>query len=326
MLKIVRLTFALGCGIAIFICNIFTNNNVLTAKEPTPYAFLSNSLTARSAGLAGSTVSFENDAGGFLINPALLATHQGNNFNATFLKHILDINSGNVSYIYRDEKLGTFAGSVVYTNYGSFDYYDAHGNPTGGSFSANHIALAGSYAGEIGDRLYGGVSAKFIFNQLEKMNGFAFAVDAGLLYKLPDDRTNFGFSILNAGTEMKKMYDVSARIPLDVRLGFNHRLEGLPLNFNLGFNNLNDTGSFFSRFGNINIGGELYFGEYVQVRLGFDNYVRKNLAAEQNKGLTGISTGVGIITNIINVDYSVSIYTSDLFLHRFSINLRIPKE
>ena len=319
MLKINRNVFSLQLIIAIFIVNNFN----ATAKEPTPYAFLSNSLSARSAGLAGAVVSFENDAGGFLINPALLATHQGNNFNATFLKHILDINSGNATYIYQASKLGTFAGSVVYTNYGSFDYYDIHGNPTGGSFTGNHISLAGSYAGEIGERLYGGITAKFIFNQLEKMNGFAFAVDAGLLYKLPDERTNFGFSILNAGTEMKKMYDNSARIPMDVRLGFNHRLQGLPLNFNFGFNNLNDTGDFFKRFGNINIGGELYIGEYVQLRVGFDNYVRKNLAASQNKGLTGVSAGAGIITDIINVDYAISIYTSNLFLHRFGINLKL---
>ena len=319
MLKINRNVFSLQLIIAIFIVNNFN----ATAKEPTSYAFLSNSLSARSAGLAGAVVSFENDAGGFLINPALLATHQGNNFNATFLKHILDINSGNATYIYQDSKLGTFAGSVVYTNYGSFDYYDIYGNPTGGSFTGNHISLAGSYAGEIGERLYGGITAKFIFNQLEKMNGFAFAVDAGLLYKLPDERTNFGFSILNAGTEMKKMYDNSARIPMDVRLGFNHRLQGLPLNFNFGFNNLNDTGDFFKRFGNINIGGELYIGEYVQLRVGFDNYVRKNLAASQNKGLTGVSAGAGIITDIINVDYAISIYTSNLFLHRFGINLKL---
>ena len=318
MLKIIRLIFVLLCGIAIFTSNIWA------AKEPTPYAFLANNLSARSAGLAGAVVAFENDAGGLLINPALIATHQGNNFNATFLKHILDINSGNVSYIYQDCDLGTFAGSVVYTNYGDFNYLDVHGNPAGGSFTGNHLAFAGSYANQIGERLYGGVTAKFIFNQLEKMSGFAFAIDAGLLYKLPDERTNLGLSILNAGTELKKMYDNSSRVPLDVRLGFNHRLRGLPLNFNLGFNNLNDdAGSFFSRFGNVNIGGEFSFGEYVRVRVGFDNYVRKNVAASQNKGLTGISAGVGIITKPINVDYGISIYTSDLILHRFGINLKL---
>ena len=296
----------------------------LNASTPSPYSFLRNGLSARATGLAGTIVSFDEDASGLFINPALIATHSGNNFSAAFLKHVLDINSGNVTYVYKNEELGAFAGSVVYTNFGSFDNYDVQGNPTGGSFSGNLISLAGSYANLLATNLYAGVSGKLIFNQLENMNGFAVAVDAGLLYKLSDARSNIGFSILNAGAELKKIGTERADLPLSVNIGFNHRLRGLPLNFNFGFNHLNqDYGSFFSRFGNINIGGELYFGEYVQVRLGFDNYIRRNIASEQNKGLTGMSAGVGIVTKPINVDYGVSIYTSDFVLHRFGINLKI---
>jgi hypothetical protein len=304
---------------ALFVINI----KLFAAEEPTPYSFLSNSISARSAGLAGAMVSFENDPGGVLVNPALLATHNGNNINVTYLKHILDINSGNITYIYKDSIRGTFAASVIYTNYGSFDYFDAQGNAMGGSFSGNLIALSGSYANNIGERLYGGGSVKLMFNQLEKMSGFAFAVDAGLLYKLDDDRTNIGFSILNAGTEIEKINNRTSHIPLDIRLGFNHRLRGLPLNFNFGFNHLAESGSFFSRFSNINVGGELYIGNYVQIRLGYDNYIRENISSVQNKGLTGLSGGVGVVTDKINIDYGISMYTSDLFLHRFGLNFRI---
>ena len=304
------------------IVGVFTTK--LNASTPSPYSFLRNGLSARATGLAGTVVSFDEDVSGLFINPALIATHSGNNFSTTFLKHVLDINSGNVTYLYQDKELGSFAGSIVYTNFGSFDYYDAQGNPTGGSFSGNLISLAGSYANLLASNLHAGISGKLIFNQLENMDGFAVAIDAGLLYKLADNRTNLGFSILNAGAELKKIGTEKSDLPLSVNIGFNHRLRGLPLNFNLGFNHLNqDYGNFFSRFSNINIGGELYFGEYVQVRLGFDNYIRRNIAAEQNKGLTGISAGIGIVTEIINVDYGISIYTSDLFLHRFSINLKI---
>jgi hypothetical protein len=292
-------------------------------EEPTPYSFLSNNLSARSAGLAGATVSFDYDVAGIYSNPALLGVQQTNNIYMTFLKHLLDINSGNAMYIFKDTTYGKFAASVIYTNYGTFDYYDEFGNPLGGSFSGNLIALSGSYANTITARLYGGATIKLAYNHIEKMNGIAVVVDAGLLYKLDDERTNIGFSILNAGTELKKFNDVSSRIPLDIKLGFNHRLKGLPLNFNFGFNHLGSNEDFFKRFGNINVGGELYLGEYVQVRLGFDNYIRKNLATAQNKGLSGLSAGVGIvIPEILNIDYAVSIYSSDLYLHRFGINFR----
>ena len=312
-----RIIFSLICGFIMI--SFFTLN---AAEEPTPYSFIANSLSARSAGLAGATVSFDNDVAGIYSNPALLGVQQTNNMYLTFLKHLLDINSGNAMYIFEDTTYGKFAASVIYTNYGSFDYYDEFGNPLGGSFSGNLIALSGSYANTIAERLYGGVTLKLAYNHIEKMNGVAVAVDAGLLYKLDDERTNFGFSILNAGTELKKINDVSSRIPLDIKLGFNHRLRGLPLNFNFGFNHLGSQEDFFKRFGNINFGGEIYIGDYVQGRIGFDNYIRKNLATSQNKGLSGLSAGVGIIIpDIINIDYSVSIYSTDLYLHRIGANI-----
>lgn len=295
--------------------------NLYAVEEPTPYSFLSNNISARSAGLAGASVSFDYDVAGIYSNPALLGVQHTNNIYLTFLKHLLDINSGNAMYVFCDTTYGKFAASVIYTSYGSFDYYDELGNPSGGSFTGDLIALSGTYANTIADRLYGGATLKLAYNHIEKINGIAVVVDAGLLYKLSDERTNFGFSILNAGTELKKINNVSSRIPLDVKLGFNHRLRGLPLNFNFGFNHLSSDEDFFKRFGNINIGAELYIGEYVQIRGGFDNYIRKNLATSQNKGLAGLSAGVGIvIPNIINIDYAVSIYSNDLYLHRFGLN------
>jgi len=297
---------------------------LLAAEKPSPYSFLSNAISTRSAGLAGAGVCFDYDGAGTFINPALLATRNVNNINATFLKHLLDINSGNLMYVFKDTTYGTFAASAVYTNYGSFLYYDEYGSATGGSFTGNMVSLNGSYATAIDNRLYGGVTLKLVFNQLESMSGFAVAIDAGLLYKMPDARTNFGFSILNAGTELKKFAKPeSSEIPLDVRLGFNHRLEGLPLCFNFGFNHLATGEKFFSRFGNVNIGGELYFGDYVQVRVGYDNYINKNFSSTQSKGFTGLSAGAGILTEFVNVDYAVSIYSTGLYLHRFGVNFKI---
>ena len=310
--------------ILIIFCGLVIGFFYVNAEEkPTPYSFLSNNLSARSAGLAGATVSFENDVAGIYSNPALLGVQQTNYVYATFLKQLLDINSGNAMYVFKDTCYGKFAASVIYTSYGSFDRYDELGDPLGSSFSGDLIALSGTYANTIAERLYGGATLKLIYNHLEKMNGIAVAVDAGVLYKLDDERTNIGFSILNAGTELKKFNNVSSHIPLDVKLGFNHLLKGLPVNFNFGFNHLATGEKFFQRFGNVNFGGELYISEYVQIRAGFDNYIRKNLATSQNKGLSGISAGVGIIIpDIVNIDYSVSIYSTDLYLHRFGVNIR----
>jgi hypothetical protein len=310
--------------LVILLVILLDNSSVYCSTKPTPYSFLNNAISTRSAGLAGASVCFDYDAAGTFINPALLSIRNSNNINVTFLKHLLDINSGNLFYVLKDSTYGTFAASAIYTNFGTFPYYDEYGNELGNSFTGNLIALNGSFATQIDEHLHGGVTLKLIFNQLESMNGFAIAVDAGLLYKLPDNRTNLGFSILNAGTELKKFAKPeSSEIPLDIRLGFNHRLQGLPLNFNFGFNHLATGEKFFSRFGNVNIGGELYFGDYVQIRIGYDNYISKNFSAAQNKGFTGLAAGAGILTEYLNIDYAISIYSAGLYLHRFGVNFKL---
>ncbi len=309
--------------IVIFILQIHS----LIANETSPYTFLRNSATARITGLAGAVVSLEDDPGSLFFNPATLITSHNRNMNVTFLKHVLDINSGNISYIHHfaDSSLGSLAGSVVFTNYGSFDYIDNKGNPTGGTFTGNLLALQTSYANMIDENFYYGVTGKLIYNSLEHMQGFAAAIDAGLLYKLKDDRSAFGISILNAGTEISSMTNNSYSMPLDIRFGGSHRLRGLPLLFNFNFTHINEVdGNFFSRFKNVAIGGELYFGEWVRVRLGYDSYIRSNVAAEENKGLAGISGGIGVLTDwIMDFDYGLAIYTNDLLVHRFGINFNL---
>jgi len=307
-----------------FIFPLFSSFSTYCSEKPSPYSFLNNALSTRSAGMAGAGVCFDYDFAGSFINPAITATTQRHTINATFLKHLLDINSGNFLYTFEDTTYGTFAASAIYTNYGTFQYYDEYGKELGGTFTGNMISLNGTFATKIDEQLYGGVTLKLIFNQLEQMNGFAVAIDAGLLYKLSDERTNIGFSILNAGSELKKFAKPeSSEIPLDVRLGFNHHLKGLPLNFNFGFNHLATGDKFLKRFSNINIGGELYFGNHVQVRIGYDNYINKNFSSSQNKGFTGLAAGAGIITDWIHVDYAVSIYSQGLYLHRFGVSYKI---
>ncbi len=317
-------------ALVVFVCYyIFVANPVkLLSADSSPYNFLRNITTARATGLSNTIVSLTDDPGTVFVNPASISTVQNKNINFTFLKHVLDINSGNASYIHHfDEPAnGSIAASVIFTNYGSFDYYNTDGDRTGGTFTGNLLALQTSYSNKIDENFYYGVTAKLLYNSLEKMIGVAGAVDFGLLYLLQDGRTNFGFSVLNAGGELKKIGNESNSLPLDIRLGGSHRLRGLPLLFNFNFNHLNEfEKTFFSRFGNFSIGGEFYFGDIVQVRLGYDNYIRKHIASRENKGLSGFSAGLGVVPHnwFMSFDYGLSIYSGDVFLHRLSLNINM---
>ena len=66
-------------------------------------------------------------------------------------------------------------------------------------------------------------------------------------------------------------------------------------------------------------------GKVIQVRLGYDNQIRNLTSAETNKGLTGFSAGVGIVTEDFNFDYGYTGYGSSANLHRFSVSLNVNK-
>ncbi len=294
--------------------------NVLFSQD---YSFmlLRNNMSARAAGLSGSFEAMADDPNTLFFNPAAISTVTKKNFSATFFKHVLDINSGLVTYIRDFEGIGRLAGSVNFTSYGSFDAADKYGNITG-SFSASDLVFGVTYSNELDSNLYWGATAKFVFVTLEKASSVAFAVDAGLIYRIPEKRLNIGFSVLHAGAQISRFGDISESLPLDVRIGLNHALRGLPLLLNVSLHHLADNeDNFFDRFLNFSIGGEFSFGKNVEVRIGYDNSIRQNSAPDFDKKLSGFSGGLGLKFEDFNFDYGLAQISSYAYFHRFSLAL-----
>ncbi|OGU56913.1 MAG: hypothetical protein A2X64_02690 [Ignavibacteria bacterium GWF2_33_9] len=288
------------------------------------FNFLRFAGSARAAGLAGSFVTIENDISSIYYNPATLYSTTDNNFSITYFKHALDINSGNVVYKLPFEwEGGKIAVNAMYTNFGSFDYANSSGDISG-TFSANDLTLGMHYANQIDSNINYGVGVKYIFANVEKYSSSAFACDFGLFYKLQDGRTNLGLSLLNVGSQVTTFNGDFEPLPIDLRIGFNHQLKGMPLLFNASFNHLADkTDTFFQKFKSFSVGGEFSIGNYVQLRLGFDNHIRTVITNELDKGFSGFSSGIGIRTEYVNFDYGLSMYNSSLNLHKFSFYLNL---
>jgi hypothetical protein len=312
-------------GIVVALIFVISANAAIAIDSP--FNFLRYVSGARASGLAGSFVAVTDDPAAMYYNPASVSTVTDKRISVTFLKHVLDINSGGISYIHHLEgSEGTLAASVGYTNYGSFDYADNVGNRSGSSFGASDLSFGVTYSSTLDTNFYYGLTLKYIYSGIEEVSTSAVAVDAGLIYRLSDKRTNFGMSILHAGSQLTTISNTSESLPLDVRIGFNHRLRGLPLLFNFSFHHLADkTDAFFDKLKSFNIGGELYFGKVIQVRLGYDNQIRSLTNAEVNKGFTGFSAGVGLVTEDFNFDYGYTGYGSSANLHRFSVSLNVNK-
>lgn len=295
-------------------------STTLFAKD-SPFTFLRNTGSARSSALGGAFVSIPDDPSAVFFNPASVSTIKNRNFSFTFFKHVLDVNSGSVSYQRKFENVGNLAFAATYTNYGSFDRTNNEGQLLG-TFSANDFALGLTYSNILDTNFYYGVTAKIISSNIDKFSSLAVAIDFGLLYLIPEKNTSIGFSILHTGTQLKTFDGTRERLPLDVRIGISHRLRGLPLLLNFNFYNLSEeTRKFFDRFLKFSIGGEFYFGENLNLRFGYDNNIRKYSGTSKEKEFIGFSAGLGVIFKEFNLDYGVSQIGASAIFHKFSLYL-----
>jgi len=298
---------------------LLVSTSTMLAQQATLFPFLRGALSARSAGLGGSTVAMKEDVATTPINPSTLTTVPGRTVSATFIKHVLDINAGMAIYADHWDSVGSYAATITYMNYGSFDRTDAAGARLG-TLGAADIVFALSFAREIDTLISWGVTLKYMNSTIDDLAASAIALDAGVLVQIPKSRLNIGLAILNLGTQLATYDGITDRLPLDVRLGVNHRLRGLPLMVNASLNHLaDDVESFTDRFLNFSVGGEFYVGKYVQLRVGYDNSTRNQSGVNVSTQLTGVSGGIGVNLTSIDVDYALSTLGSSALLHRMSV-------
>lgn len=293
------------------------------AQQATIFPFIRSAISARAAGLGGATVAMIDDVSMVVMNPATLATIREQVVTGTFLKHVLDINSGYATFADTVGSNSSYGITAIYSSYGSFERTDVNGLNLG-SFTANDVCIAGSYSKELDSLISWGGTVKLLYGSVEQQNSVAIAVDAGLLIQIPKSRTNIGFSILNAGAQLTTYAGTSNRLPIDVRIGVNHRLKGLPLVVNFSLVQLADeVPSFFDRFMNFSVGGELSIGKYVKARLGYDNSTRNLSAVNVSTQLSGVSGGIGVALETMQFDYAISSLGSSAIIHRITVGLDI---
>ncbi len=294
------------------------------AQQASVFSFMRYGLSARHAALGGATNALTNDPTTVVLNPATLTTVEGSRVSATVLKHVLDINSGLAVYSTELESGATVAATAVFSSYGSFDRADELGTRFG-TFGANDVAFGVSYANEIDTMFSYGATAKFLYSGVADMASTAVAIDAGLLVRFPATRTNIAISASNLGVQLSTFDGTSDRLPVDVRIGLNHRLRGLPLLVNVSLKHLaDDVPTLADRLLNFSVGGELYLGKAVQLRLGYDHASRNTTGVPVATQLTGLSGGIGINVKTIGIDYALSTFGSAAILHRLSVGLRLP--
>ena len=137
-----------------------------------------------------------------------------------------------------------------------------------GDFSARDIALAGTFAYLLSDRISGGITGRFVTSHIASYSSAAVAIDLGLNYQ--DDEHGWSLSAVakNLGGQIKAYEDDFERIPLDLQLGITKRLIGSPLRLSATLSRLNNWDQGLIK--HLAVGADLLLGENIYVAAGYN--------------------------------------------------------
>ena len=305
--------------ISLFVITLmFTFSNYVYSQDT--YDFLRIDMSARAGALGGTFIANSDDINVIFYNPAGLKLVEGSPVSFSFVKYLLDINLASIAYSQEVDDIGRFAAAVQYINYGSFTAADEFGNKLG-DFSAGEFAFLVGYANSLSENFYYGANAKIIFSSIANQSSSAIALDLGLHYTIPENGMDFGFSVLNAGTQLSSYFSTKENLPVDVAVGFSKKMEHLPLKFSIDFHKLNEKrDSFGERFKAFSVGAEIGLSKVLDMRLGFNNEKRSELKIGSFAGLAGFNLGLGVNISDYNFSYGFSSLGQVGSLHRISIS------
>lgn len=301
------------------------------------YKFLNLTSSARAAAMGGSFVAVKDgDVTQALFNPSVISPQMDNSLGLSFVDFYTDINYGYASYAKSFNKIGTYALTMQYTNYGEFTYADETGQ-TYGTFTANEMALNIGWGRELDSLFSIGANLKMIYSGLEDYQSYGLAVDVAGSYHNPDKRLTLSLIARNIGTQLKPYRpDNYESLPFELNIGLSQRLKHLPFRYSILLTNLqkwdltyddpNDpdqqvdpiTGEVqdedgFSDFADkamrhIVIGGEFIPSKFLSIRFGYNYQRRQELGVYNKMGTVGFSWGIGLRISKFQIDFSRATY------------------
>ena len=260
------------------------------------YSFLRLPVSAHAAALGGDNITLTDDDPTLLFhNPALINGVSDKSLNLNFMTYMEGAKTASASFVKAFKERASWAASAQYMDYGTIKETTVDNVQTG-DFSARDIALAGSFAYMLTNRISGGITGRFISSHIAGYSSAAVAVDLGINYF--DEVHSWSLSAVakNLGGQIKAYDDDFERIPLDLQLGVTKRLVGSPLRLSMTLSRLNrwDTGL----IRHVTVGADLLLGDNIYVAAGY-NFRRahemkiSDSEGESNHG-AGLSLGAGL--------------------------------
>ena len=282
-----------------FLGIILVQSSVMTIRAQESqevYSFLRLPVSAHAAALGGDNITLTDDDPTLLFhNPALINSVSDKSINLNFMTYMEGAKTASASFVKAYKERASWAASAQYVDYGSMKETTADNTQTG-DFSARDIALAGTFAYMLTNRISGGITARFISSHIAGYSSAAVAVDLGVNYFDEEHSWSLSAVAKNLGGQIKAYDDDFERIPLDLQIGVTKRLIGSPLRLSMTMSRLNrwDTG-FIRHFA---VGADLLLGDNIYVAAGYNFRRAHEMKISDSEGDSnhgaGLSLGGGI--------------------------------
>ena len=178
----------------------------MSAQESqTGYNFLRLPMGAHAAALGGDNITLiEDDEALIFHNPALLSSVSDKTINLNYMNYMSGVNIASASFNRIVKEKASWAVSAEYIDYGKMKQTDEN-NSQMGEFSAKDIALTGYFSYMLGERIAGGIAAKFITSYIGDYNSIAVGVDLGVNYYDPEREWSVSAVAKNLGGQLKAL-------------------------------------------------------------------------------------------------------------------------
>jgi len=253
-----------------------------------------------------------------------------------YVNYFADSDIAILNYTFDQKKVGVLSTSLVYCNYGYFEYADPSGQFLDQTFSVNDIMFQLGHGRKLSDKLQIGINMKLAGSIYERYRSFALATDLSLTYF--DKTKNFGsyFLVKNLGRQIMKFYpsQLNYKLPFSLELGVNKKLEYAPIRFHATYRNIDrwnlvmmPENNFYSfrrtLFSHFIFGSELMFSENFHFRFGYNFLNRMELQPSARPGTSGLSWGVQLKIKKMMINFTNAKFHMSGTSNHFSIIRKI---
>ena len=317
------------------------------------YAFLKATNSARVAALGGLPLAvLDGDIQTSLFNPGTISSEMNNKIGLLYVDYYADINFGTAQYARSFDKIGDFAATVQFHNYGKFQE-TTEGSVNVGSFSCSDYSVNLGWGRRLTPHWSVGAAIKYAGLQYEAYSAGALAVDVAGNYR-SDAGWIFSLTARNIGIQLFNHFDNrDVRLPFALDLGVSKRLDHLPLTvmfwyddiqrwkkvyddpLNLDSNIDPFTGEVqqekpLARFGknvlcHVVVGGEFHIGKNLKLRAAYNYGQRYAMDVPDERTLVGFSAGFGVKIKMFELSYARARQSINNAPNYFSLTLDLNK-